>query len=235
MLSEFNQIVRKIGTPLNIINLVVGLLSGIAHVYLPIPSLTGLILGILMAVSGSATMAISYYYTSKNSQIHNTGAQQKKELILKDTPASKRFLVFALPMLLLNTASSFFGMYTGTSLLFTALALPMITPAVALTITVALSTILAAGTLINSWLQTHYIWESLKEPVKTKSKNQKESKVIHCDAATQTEDFTVQPKVSLDKILLPRHVPLWSLFGLPNRLTVNPIKKIEDAGLIRRI
>lgn len=192
MLAKINRVMRKIGTPINILNIIVGILIGIAHVYLPFTSLFGLVLGILMALSGSVSMAISYYFTSKNSQRHNAPTNQEERPPLKNTRASNVFLGVAVPMLLLNTAGSFFGMYTGTLLLIAALALP-IAPPVSIAIAVGLSIVLAAGTFINSWLQTHYIWETLKQPAVPAAVAPQAPQLTCRDAATQTEACEMKP------------------------------------------
>src|SRR5579863_4878023 len=101
MLAKINRVLRKINIPINTLSILVAIVIGIAHVYLPFTSLLGLILGILMAVSGSISMAISYYFTSKNTQ-------DEEGPPLRNTPASNAFLGLAVPMLLLNTANSFF-------------------------------------------------------------------------------------------------------------------------------
>jgi|GEM_PF-6809389 len=175
MLRKVNAGLRKIGIPLNIINVIVGLMLGVAYVYVPFASIGGLILGILMAVSGSSTMAISYYFTSKNSQQADQTNQQSP---LKHTAWSTGFLLLALPMILLNAAASFFGMYTSIFLLASAIGSPMyvsifllvgaigipLGPPGILAAAIVLASILTVGTIINSWLQAYNIWESLKEP-----------------------------------------------------------------------
>ncbi len=192
MLAKVNRVLRKIGIPINILNILVGILIGIAHVYLPFASLFGLILGILMSVSGSVSMAISYYFTSKNSQKHNAPANQEAQRSLRNTPASNAFLALTVPMLLLTTASSFFGMYTGTLLLIAALSLA-ITPPVSIALAVGLSILMAVGTFINSWLQTHYIWETLRQSATPAAAARQIPQNTDRPEATQTRDCDAQP------------------------------------------
>ncbi len=164
MIAKINRFIRKLSIPINIFNILIGLLIGIAHVYLPFTSILGLVLGILMALSGSVSMGISYWFTSKNTAAPQV-ANEEERPPLENTPESKAFLAMAVPMLLLNTASSFFGMYTGTLLLAAALSFA-ISPPATIAIALVLSSFLALGTLLNSWLQTHYIWETLKKPAR---------------------------------------------------------------------
>ena len=167
-LRKFNAFLHKVSTPLNIINIVVGLLVGIAHVYIPLTSIFGLLLCILMATSSSVSIGLNYYFTSQNTAENATTLQNNNRdgAILKreHTRKSNLFLGFVIPMILLNSAASFFGMYTGTLLLAASLAMP-VAPAVVLGLAITLSTVLAVGTLINSWLQAHNVWERLKKPV----------------------------------------------------------------------
>lgn len=194
MLAKFNRVVRKLSIPINIFNIIIGLLVGIAHVYLPFTSLFGLVLGVLMAISGSISMGISYWFTSKNSETHNTISQEARPA-LRSTRESKTFLAVALPMLLLNTASSFFGMYTGTLLLAAALSFA-ISPPVTVAIAVVLSSFLSVGTLINSWLQTHYVWETLKKPLA--------GTTLTPDRVSQTPSLGLRQKTELEKKETPR-------------------------------
>lgn len=173
MLDRFNKIIRKICIPLNIINVLVGLILGIAYVYIPLATIGGLILGTLMAISGSTSIAISYYFTNRHSK-----PVDNKKPIRRHTSKSTAFLCAAIPMIFLNSGASFFGMYTGILLLTSALAFP-IAPAIITITAIVLGSILAAGTLINSWLQTHSIWESLKLTVKPTQQSRKQVVASH--------------------------------------------------------
>lgn len=161
MLSRFNEFIRKIALPLNTFNTVVGFLFGIAYVYIPFASVFGLILGIITAISSSAMIWINNYFTVK----HTDTSTKKKEPIRKNTIKSNIFLAALTPMMLLCAAGTFFSMYTGTLLLAAALAIPF-PPAVILILAVILASAFAIGTLANSWLMTHDIWQGLRGVVK---------------------------------------------------------------------
>lgn len=162
-LNTLNRFARKINMPINYANIVVGLLIGVLHVVIPIPTLGGLILGCVMAVAGSISIAISNYFTAQKSAPEKTTGKAPTQR--KDTQKSNTFLAIALPCMLLNVGACFFGMYTGTMLLIDAMHWSL-APSVVSATSIGLGALLATGTLINSWLQTHAIWESLKEPVK---------------------------------------------------------------------
>lgn len=194
MLREINAVLHKVSTPLNIINIFVGLLIGIAHVYIPLTSVFGLILGILMATSSSVSIGLNYYFTSQNTgesvanrQSNRGDASQRRE----HTTKSNLFLGFVIPMILLNSSASFFGMYTGTLLLAASLAMP-IAPAAVLAIAITLSTILSVGTLINSWLQAHNIWERFKKPVQPQAAAAGEQPEVS-QANTRRRGIELQP------------------------------------------
>ncbi|OGT54412.1 MAG: hypothetical protein A3F43_04840 [Gammaproteobacteria bacterium RIFCSPHIGHO2_12_FULL_42_10] len=164
---KLNTFLRKASISLNITNILVGLVIGIAHVYLPLAGPFGLVLGILTAVSCSVSIGISYYFTYKTTDRD----QSTKQKQAKDTePKQKRrrfwlniaFLGLAVPMILLNAVAGFFGMYTGIALLAAGFAMPFTAPIMAAAIIFA--TIFTAGTLINAWLQTDFIWQSLNRP-----------------------------------------------------------------------
>ena len=171
LLKKINNILHKIAIRLSVINVIVGLLLGIAYVYLPFTSIFGLVLGIIMAISSSASMGMNYFFTSKNTrqnpQTNATDTAIKKKTVMKHTKASVAILCVGLPIAILSAASSFFGMYSGVLLLVAALALP-IAPPVSIAIAVVLGCILAVNTLINLWLMTHNISEGLKQPVEIK-------------------------------------------------------------------
>lgn len=164
MLDKLNAFLKKLVFPINIVNIIVGILLGIAHVYIPFTSLFGLIFGVVTAISGSVMMGVSYYFTAKNTSI----PLKKEKPPTKHTFASNLFLLSMLPVILLTAISSFFGMYTYIPLVITAMALT-ISPPVGIGIAITLGLIFGIGTLINCWLQIHNIWEGLKEPVKQTS------------------------------------------------------------------
>lgn len=205
LLAKLNVYLRKIVFPLNIFNIIVGLVMGIAYVYIPFTSIIGLLLGIATAISGSATMGISYYFTAKNTQPSDEKKKnaETETTQYKDNIGSTLFLIAFLPMIFLNSAASFFGMYTGILLLAGALGAP-IAPAAIIVISILLASVLAGGTLINSWLQTHHIWKSFKTPV-----------VI----TTKSNPITPSP----------------ALVKNPQKVTPEPLAKIHRQAITQRV
>lgn len=145
---------------MNVINIIVGLLLGVAHIYIPFTSIFGLVFGVVTAISGSIMIGISYYFTAKNTPV----IPKEEKPPTKHSLSSNIFLALSLPVIALNSIASFFGMYTGVLLVATAVLLPISPPAV-LAIAIILGIVMAVGTFINSWLQIHNIWEGLKDPV----------------------------------------------------------------------
>lgn len=164
-IERMNDYLRKLAMPINLLNTMVGLVIGILHVYIPIPSTLGLALGVIMSLAGSVSIGMSYFFTtSKTAKPKPTTTNEQTETTtLKSTRSSTIFLCVAIPCMLLNTGASFFGMYTGTILLTGALAMSVSPIIMGTALTLAL--LFSISTLINSWLQTHHLWESLMEPV----------------------------------------------------------------------
>lgn len=221
MLEKVNAVLHNIVKPLNIINIIVGFFIGIAYVYLPFTSILGLILGIVMATSGTASMAISYYFTSKNTSNKKTPAKnEKKQEPLKNTPKSNLFLCLTIPTILLCAVSSFFSMYTIILLLAAALAVPFAAP-VTLTLAIVLASVMAVGTLINLWKQTHNIWESLKVPEKAvgKTKHKRTHAKLHAMQQTSKlenkKQLVSEPSFKLEKTTKRQRASIFfgSLFG----------------------
>ncbi len=151
---------NRLSKPLNVISMIVGLVIGIAHVYLPIPSIGGLIMGIIMALSGTVSMGVNYYFTEKNSSRPIPPKQ--------DTRRSTIFLFTAAPLLLFSVGSCFFGAYTGNLLLLKALNFAIPAEA-AIAVSVILATLFTVSTLINSFLQLNMLWQGLKKEPQAES------------------------------------------------------------------
>lgn len=192
-MESINHFLRIIGIPLNIFNIIVGLFIGIAYVYIPLTSMLGLCLGIIMALSGAVTLGISYFFTTKNVTVKQpVQAQQIAEAAIpaKNNALSNAFLCLALPCLLINSASSFFGMYTGTILLASALTLP-VSPVGIVVAAIVLASVFTAGTLINSWLQTYNIWDGLRKRAAENTVSENKS---CCEVGTQTDSYLYREK-----------------------------------------
>lgn len=167
-MKYLNNILRKIGIPFNAVNTVVGLVMSIAYVYIPLPSAGGLAFGVVMAVSSSACVAISYYFTTKNSKsntVKEIDLESNMEIGYKNTKGSNVFIAALVPLIMLSSVSSYFGMYTGTILLAKALSISM-ESTTAFIVAIGYSVFFAVGELNNTWLQTYNIWESLRTPVR---------------------------------------------------------------------
>jgi hypothetical protein len=162
LLTKINTVLHTIGKYLNVINTITGLFIGLAYVYLPFPSIPGLVFGIIMVLSSTATMGISYYFTSKNTLNPKEQNHPEKKSFLSASTKARLFLSLAVPFIFINTVANFIGSYMGILLLAGALALPIAPPAV-IAIAVIVAALFTIGTLLNSWLQTHNIWQGLKE------------------------------------------------------------------------
>jgi uncharacterized membrane protein (DUF485 family) len=236
-LRRINAGLHKISTPLNIINILVGLLIGIAHVYIPLTSVWGLVLGILMASSSSVSMSLNYYFTSQNTAENganqpNNRAREATPLRREHTTKSNLFLGVVIPMILLNAAASFFGMYTGTILLAASLATPLGPPAV-LAIAVTLATVLAVGTLINSWLQAHNIWERFKKPVQPSPGNAEGAEEL--DAAAAQPRVANRPKYAIELQPIPPFRPKSQMSSTQNPATLfNKTKELKEEETLRQ-
>ena len=235
MLKKFNAILNKLSMPLNVINIIVGLLIGIAHVYIPLTSILGLVLGIIMALSGSAVMGISYYFTAKNTNENadKSGAKKAEPEEREHTLKSKIFLGIAIPMILLNAAGSFFGMYTGTILLAGALGTP-IAPAVIIGISIVLATILAVGMLINSWLQVNHIADGFKQVIPkvtgTAQAHDKEKADITLDHTTKLHKQPIRLVIPPQQ---PKSIPE-KISGIIGSFFNKPVEKQEQLPITNR-
>lgn len=206
IVRKINKFLNKIGLVVNGLNILIGLVISVAYVYLPFTSLIGLALGIIMAASGAVTLGISYYFTAKNIATNtdkNADTKNTEKEIIFDQPVKKNtalstsFLCVAVPCLLINAVGSFFGMYTGTVLLASALGLSL-GPVGLLVTAIALASIFTVGTLINSWLQTYNVWEGLRKDTVNHSIKLAKQPIRYKNASTQTEnDFDSSYKFPL--------------------------------------
>lgn len=193
LLDKINAWLKLIVVPLNYINTFVGFIIGVLHVYIPLPSIPGLIFGILTAASGSVSQAISYGFTHNNAKSTEKIASDEvpesvhPEMRLKHTFKSNLFLACAIPCIGFLGSGAFFGMYTGTIMLSAALSVPF-PPAIILTTALTLGAVLAAGTLINAWLQTHNLWVTIRKNETAKLNTAKK------------EDNTPQPKSGMSLV-----------------------------------
>ncbi len=160
MFKTLNDFLKKITKPTSVINIVLGLFIGLAHVFLALPTLPGLILGCFLTLTGSYSVAIGYFFTSAKTADEANAKPEK----IRHTLKTNLFLALSLVMLVGGTAASFMYAHTGMLLLLPALALAAATPVapgIILAISLTYAIYFSATTLMFAWLQIHYLWQTL--------------------------------------------------------------------------